>query len=64
MLLASWVLEKDQSEAGNASIPSMYVSKTDGGHQAAYPNGTKSLVGCRKAPFHSASDKDERLHGL
>ena len=47
------MLEKDQSEAGNASIPSMYVSKTDGGHQAAYPNRTRSLVGCRKAPFHS-----------
>lgn len=62
MLLASWVLEKD---AENASIQSMYVEKTDGVHQvAAYPNGTKSLVGCRKAPFHLASDKDERLHGL
>lgn len=26
----------------------MYVSKTDGGHQAAYLNRTRSLVGCRQ----------------
>lgn len=42
------MLEKDQSEAENASIPSMYVSKTDGGHQAAYLTRTRSLVGCRQ----------------
>ena len=54
------MLEKDQSEAENASIPSMYVSKTDRGHHLSEPDKEFSWLPASRSP----SDTDERLHGL